>query len=63
MSDAPPVDSATATSDLKSALTGIALVLFGVQTTLTGLVGGSSALAIAAGFAVSFGGLFRTLTA
>jgi len=62
MSDAPPVDAATPTSDLRPALTGIAFVLFGIQLTLVGLLGGSSFLAVVTGFALSAGGVLRALT-
>jgi len=67
VSDAPPADAETTTTtttdDLKTALTGVAFVLFGVQVTLVELFVDANSLFVAAGIAVSFGGLLRALTA
>jgi len=56
-------EATTTTGDLKTALTGVAFVLFGVQVTLVELFVDANSLFVAAGIAVSFGGLFRALTA
>lgn len=57
MSDSPP----RALDGVRTALSGVAFVLFGAQVTLVGLLDGSSFLVVATGLALSLGGVLRTL--